>query len=332
MKPISPSKDKTTKRKMSSEFPKTTKRKVNPDSSTIYSLPVSFQDETQRRKIEKYYADKYNIDDSNRLKFVHKPLPNDVLCGRGNAANFHAGNTFFRNLVKRYKINYISGTKSEKQKYSDLVYSEIRNLNPPGRFLKYDPVMNAWHDISEKKAMEKIRQALREGASDALNAMISPDRSAAEMMLDLKNMSIPRNESPRHDEIRLEQPVPKITQTYAPVAPAPKTENVRSSNYEEDKFDDPPEDEHFQVINDAQSFETKKNNSMPSLPKNIDDNPEHNEQEHLINNSINLLHLNRPGVSPIGLNPQEKSRIDHTPAKEGVPAAQGPRIIPTRFF
>ena len=41
-------------------------------------------------------------------------------------------------------------------------------MNPPGRFLRQDPKSKLWSDIGEKKALDKTRQALREGAPELL--------------------------------------------------------------------------------------------------------------------------------------------------------------------
>ena len=41
-------------------------------------------------------------------------------------------------------------------------------MNPPGRFLKQDANSKLWNDIGEKKALDKTRQALREGAPELL--------------------------------------------------------------------------------------------------------------------------------------------------------------------
>jgi len=194
-------KDYPLKRKVDDGPTKPLKRKIDPDFSAIKGLPVTWPEDDQR-KIEEFYANKLDGQDSKGIPLIQKPLPNDVLCGRGNAANFHNGNTFFRGLVKEHKLKYISGGKIEKQKLSDLVYKKIRSREPSGRFLKFDPNVHIWMDIGEKKAMEKIRQALRENASEVLqklktprksknknikiNLEIEPDRSAAEVMLQLK--------------------------------------------------------------------------------------------------------------------------------------------------
>ena len=61
--------------------------------------------------------------------------------------------------------------KSQKPIYSILIYDEIRAMDPPGRFLKQDPKTKLWSDIGKKKALDKTRQALREGAPEMLKEM-----------------------------------------------------------------------------------------------------------------------------------------------------------------
>ena len=57
--------------------------------------------------------------------------------------------------------------------YSKIIYDEIRAMNPSGRFLKQDPKTKLWGDIGEKKALDKTRQALREGAPELLKELES---------------------------------------------------------------------------------------------------------------------------------------------------------------
>jgi hypothetical protein len=59
--------------------------------------------------------------------------------------------------------------------YSILIYDEIRSMNPPGRFLKQDPKSKLWSDIGKKKALDKTRQALREGAPEMLKELGGDD-------------------------------------------------------------------------------------------------------------------------------------------------------------
>lgn len=95
---------------------------------------------------------------------VETPNKNDVISGRGNFVS--TGNENFRNRVKSYKLDYVTCPKSQKGKYATMIYEEIKNLDPPGRFLRQDKITQMWNDIGETKAIEKIRQALREGAPD----------------------------------------------------------------------------------------------------------------------------------------------------------------------
>ena len=65
-------------------------------------------------------------------------------------------------------LNVHSAAKAQKPIFSSLIYDEIRAMNPPGRFLKQDPQTKLWSDIGKKKALDKTRQALREGAPDLI--------------------------------------------------------------------------------------------------------------------------------------------------------------------
>ena len=50
-------------------------------------------------------------------------------------------------------------------KISRSIVETVRRLDPPGRFLEKDQVTAKWHDIGDKKAVEKTSQALRTGAA-----------------------------------------------------------------------------------------------------------------------------------------------------------------------
>jgi hypothetical protein len=56
-----------------------------------------------------------------------------------------------------------------------MIVEEIRNRNPPGRFLKQDNSTKLWYDIGEKKALDKTRQALREGAPEIMKELSGDD-------------------------------------------------------------------------------------------------------------------------------------------------------------
>lgn len=100
---------------------------------------------------------------------VETPSDADVLAGRGNACNFHPGNEYFRALVRKHKAAYCVCPKSQKGRFSRLIVDEIYARN--GRFLKQDATTRLWHDIGDKKALDKTRQALREGAPELLKEL-----------------------------------------------------------------------------------------------------------------------------------------------------------------
>jgi len=106
-------------------------------------------------------------------QYFGQPTDNDVLCGRGGGINAHVGNIKFRGIIQKYKTNYIlCKNKQEKANFSSMVLREIRSLTPPGRFLTrsdapQDSRANShcrWVEIEDAKAIQKISQALREGA------------------------------------------------------------------------------------------------------------------------------------------------------------------------
>ncbi|KAL7503173.1 hypothetical protein ACHAXN_001002 [Cyclotella atomus] len=111
------------------------------------------------------------MSEPEQLKDIITPHAHDVLSGRGNFVNHHGGNENFRALVKKHKKEYVACPKAQKPMYSILIYDEIRSMDPPGRFLKQDPTTKLWSDIGKKKALDKTRQALREGAPEMLKEL-----------------------------------------------------------------------------------------------------------------------------------------------------------------
>mmetsp|Transcript_4718 Transcript_4718/g.13337 ORF Transcript_4718/g.13337 Transcript_4718/m.13337 type:complete len:750 (+) Transcript_4718:518-2767(+) len=92
-----------------------------------------------------------------------EPNDSDVLCGRGGTINTHPGNAKYRQLVEQRKRVYLTARfKREKRLISESIIKEIRNQNPPGRFLNRDTKDGDWYDIGDIKAREKTSQALRE--------------------------------------------------------------------------------------------------------------------------------------------------------------------------
>lgn len=73
---------------------------------------------------------------------------NDVLCGRGNRINRHAGNVHFRELISVNKNEYSTLTKKEKMMLAhQIVNLVLFHTNPPGRFVSRDAATGLWSDI-----------------------------------------------------------------------------------------------------------------------------------------------------------------------------------------
>jgi hypothetical protein len=107
-----------------------------------------------------------------QMSGIVNPHDNDVLSGRGNFVNYHAGNEHFRALVRKHKVAYVQCPKPQKGKFSRMIVDEVKTQIPPGRFLKQDMSTKLWYDIGEKKSLDKTRQALREGAPEIMKEVI----------------------------------------------------------------------------------------------------------------------------------------------------------------
>jgi hypothetical protein len=87
--------------------------------------------------------------------------PNDVLCGRGGLTNSHVGNKRFRCVVAEYQLEYLEARKNDKKDIARTIVDRIKENG--GRFLQRSSKSSVWSIASEKKAVEKTSQALREG-------------------------------------------------------------------------------------------------------------------------------------------------------------------------
>ena len=86
---------------------------------------------------------------------------NDVLCGRGGLTNSHIGNKRFRDVVSEYQVEYLEARKNDKKGIARKIVARINENG--GRFLQRSQSSDAWCVASEKRALEKTSQALREG-------------------------------------------------------------------------------------------------------------------------------------------------------------------------
>ena len=95
------------------------------------------------------------------MKIANEVNPNDVLCGRGGLTNSHVGNKKFRYIVAEHQLEYLKAKKNEKRNIAREVVSRIRQNG--GRFLQRSSGSKVWSVASDKRAILKTSQALREG-------------------------------------------------------------------------------------------------------------------------------------------------------------------------
>lgn len=122
-----------------------------------------------------------------------------MLCGRGGRINSHPGNIQFRDMVQDRKKAYLapSTKKLEKAHIAAKIVSDIRSMEPNGRFLKEDRDTGLWFDIGDAKAIKKAGQALREDAPDIRNEF--DDGSSGDEKKDAEGKKSPKDNSKSSD-------------------------------------------------------------------------------------------------------------------------------------
>ncbi|KAL7525890.1 hypothetical protein ACHAWF_001550, partial [Thalassiosira exigua] len=98
----------------------------------------------------------------------------DVLFGRGSTISAHPGNKQLRSVTQARKPAFLAAKKPEKRNIARRIVDEIRNLDPPGRFLIEGPTRDdrrhgynditgkLWLPVDTEKAVNKVMQRLRE--------------------------------------------------------------------------------------------------------------------------------------------------------------------------
>jgi len=101
--------------------------------------------------------------------------PKDVLSGRGGATNNHPGNKRFRAIVADHMPEYLAARKKEKALIAKRIVDMIKREG--GRFLKRSPDSDTWIEASDRNAVSKTSQALREGL-DVRHKTYRPEKMA----------------------------------------------------------------------------------------------------------------------------------------------------------
>jgi len=130
-------------------------------------LDIDNSAESMRKLTEMLLQNRPVVDPlKNQGYSIITPHQHDILSGRGNGANQHPGNIFFRNLIHKYKHHYIHTGPSEKKLITKRIVEEVQQRNPPGRFLKQNPENELWDCLDIDKVLKKTGQALREKAPE----------------------------------------------------------------------------------------------------------------------------------------------------------------------
>mmetsp|Transcript_22673 Transcript_22673/g.52359 ORF Transcript_22673/g.52359 Transcript_22673/m.52359 type:complete len:308 (-) Transcript_22673:193-1116(-) len=120
------------------------------------------------------------------------PHENDILMGRGGKNNQHVGNEKLRSMARMQSENYRKSSKKGKSYISRELVKSVRQLSPPGRFLKKNNISGEWEDVGDEVAREKASQVLR----DAVSVSIASPSDASEKELDM-DMQATSNEHRR---------------------------------------------------------------------------------------------------------------------------------------
>lgn len=95
---------------------------------------------------------------------ILQPSQFDVLFGRGKPYQGHAGNIRLHKIVDLYKPRYSQARRHEKTEIAEEIVQFIKtpsNNNKPGRFLKRVENEEAWVEVSDSVARDKVSHALR---------------------------------------------------------------------------------------------------------------------------------------------------------------------------
>ena len=93
-----------------------------------------------------------------------EPTSNDVLCEKGQKGQRHPGNIHYHTIISKYLSQYQNAqSRSDKDKIALSVFHEV-----PGKFLaKHED--GKYYIVSQKVAVEKIKQAFRDRGRDRAN-------------------------------------------------------------------------------------------------------------------------------------------------------------------
>ena len=108
---------------------------------------------------------------SNRDASLFTPLTireYDILFGRGKTHRRHPGNMRLQLISDLYRDTYINSDREEKTAITKNMVQILKSGSKAGRFLKLDPVLGQWVEVSDEVARAKVGHAIRDGKTTSL--------------------------------------------------------------------------------------------------------------------------------------------------------------------
>ena len=127
-----------------------------------------------------------------------------LLCSFLGKTNHHEGNVKFRQLVSKYKKDYVCAKKFIKRQLVSKIVLFVRQGQ--GRFLQKDSD-GFWYEIGNTRACAKLAQSMREGTS------------VASICRELIENGVPGQENPKAQNTSSRR---KRTRAHSNTAPEPK--------------------------------------------------------------------------------------------------------------
>lgn len=100
----------------------------------------------------------------DKVEQVDEPNEVDVLMGRGGMSNHHAGNEWYRRLIRSNRPLYRACPKHTKLLVAKAIVQAVEQQG--GRFLDRCKTTGNWHTVPYKRAVDKTSQGLREKDRD----------------------------------------------------------------------------------------------------------------------------------------------------------------------
>jgi len=161
-----------------------------------------------------------------KLSDIREPHQNDVLMGRGGKNNQHVGNEQLRGIARGRSLDYQNASKKGKSSISRELVRIVREMKPPGRFLRKDPKTNKWEDVGNDIAREKTSQVLRDAVAYTTAPPPSPSKRPS---LESKSPVAARNDTSFQRQRETEEDEREYLQSAVVRQPAPR--EVRSPSY-----------------------------------------------------------------------------------------------------